>query len=157
MKVKVISLPYIFQVLYVLYFTRSRYQVSVYRTNGPLVVYQWSGVRPSSTISNKNISATSGPITTKFYLKHHLVGGKAAIGFGPDRIRTLVFMATESSHRVIMEKMVSPLFLGCLSSDPFHTYRAMMTCMRAQMSFNFGLIGPPTAELAALERVKKSP
>ena len=37
MKVKVISLPYIFQVLYVLCFTRSRYQVSVYRTNGPLV------------------------------------------------------------------------------------------------------------------------
>ena len=38
-KVKVISLPYIFQVLYVLCFTRSRYhyQVSVYRTNGPLV------------------------------------------------------------------------------------------------------------------------
>ena len=38
MKVKVISLPYIFQVLYVLCFTRSRYQVSVYRTNGPLVL-----------------------------------------------------------------------------------------------------------------------
>ena len=37
MKVKVISLPYIFQVLYVLCFTRSRYQVSVYRTIGPLV------------------------------------------------------------------------------------------------------------------------
>ena len=37
MKVKVISLPYIFQVLYVLCFIRSRYQVSVYRTNGPLV------------------------------------------------------------------------------------------------------------------------
>ena len=37
MKVKVISLPYIFQVLYVLCFTRSRYQVSVYRTNGTLV------------------------------------------------------------------------------------------------------------------------
>ena len=39
MKVKVISLPYIFQVLYVLYFTRLRYQVSVYRTIGPLVYY----------------------------------------------------------------------------------------------------------------------
>ena len=32
-----------------------------------------------------------------------------------------------------------------------------MTCMRAQTSSNFGLIGPPTAELAALERLKKSP
>ena len=37
MKVKVISLPHIFQVLYVLCFTRPRYQVSVYRTIGPLV------------------------------------------------------------------------------------------------------------------------
>ena len=37
MKVKVISLPYIFQVLYVLCFSRPRYQVSVYRTIGPLV------------------------------------------------------------------------------------------------------------------------
>ena len=32
-----------------------------------------------------------------------------------------------------------------------------MTCMRARTSSNFGLIGPPTAELAALERLKKSP
>ena len=39
MKVKVISLPYIFQVLYVLCFTRPRYQVSVYRTIGPLVLH----------------------------------------------------------------------------------------------------------------------
>ena len=31
------SLPYIFQVLYVLCFTRPRYSVSVYRTIGPLV------------------------------------------------------------------------------------------------------------------------
>ena len=38
MKVKVISLPFIFQVLYVLCrFTRPTYQVSVYRTIGPLV------------------------------------------------------------------------------------------------------------------------
>ena len=37
LKVKVISLPYIFQVLYVLCLSRPRYQVSVYRTIGPLV------------------------------------------------------------------------------------------------------------------------
>ena len=34
---EVFSLPYIFQILYVLCFTRPRYQVSVYRTIGPLV------------------------------------------------------------------------------------------------------------------------
>ena len=37
MKVKVISLPYILQVLYVLCFTGPRYQVSIYRTIVPLV------------------------------------------------------------------------------------------------------------------------
>ena len=76
-----------------------------------------------STLSNMNISMTNGSIATKFYLKHHLGGGLAAVGFVPDRIRTLVSMATESSHRVIMVKTVSPLFLGCFSSDPFHTCR----------------------------------
>ena len=57
-----------------------------------------------------NISKTNGSITTKFYLKHHLGGGFAALGFGPDQIKTLVSMATESSNRVIMVKTVSPLF-----------------------------------------------
>ena len=33
----------------------------------------------------------------------------------------------------------------------------MNTCMRARISSNFSLIGPPTEELAALERLKKSP
>ena len=70
-----------------------------------------------------NISEANGSIATKFYLKHHWGGEKAALGFGPDRIRTLVSMASESSRRVIMEKRVSPLFLGCFSSIPFHTWR----------------------------------
>ena len=51
-----------------------------------------------------NISETSGPIATKFYLKHRWGGGKAASGFGPGRIGTLVSMATDSSHRVIRGK-----------------------------------------------------
>ena len=57
-------------------------------------------------ISNLNISATNWPIVTKFYLNYHWDGGKAALGFGPDRIRTLVSMATDSSHRDIMGKML---------------------------------------------------
>ena len=32
-----------------------------------------------------------------------------------------------------------------------------MKCMRARTSSNFGLLGPLAAELAALERLKKSP
>ena len=59
-----------------------------------------------------NISKTRGPIATKFYLKHHWGGGKPALGFGPGQIRTLVSMATDSSHRVIMGKTALPRFLG---------------------------------------------
>ena len=39
-------------------------------------------------------------------------GGKAALGFDADQIRTLISMATDSSLRVIMGKMVSR-FLDC--------------------------------------------
>ena len=53
-----------------------------------------------------NISETSLPIATIFYQKHHLGGGKAALGFWPDRIGTLVSMAMDSSHMVIMGKML---------------------------------------------------
>ena len=91
-----------------------------------------------------NISETSGPIATKFYLKHHWVGGKDALGFGPDQIRTLVFMATDSSHRVIMGKM--SLYL-----------QVTRTTIISQTSLNLGQIRPRTAELAALERLEKSP
>ena len=58
------------------------------------------------TLSNMDISETCGPIANKFYLKHHWVGGKDALGFGPERIRTLVSMATDSSHMDIMGKML---------------------------------------------------
>ena len=58
------------------------------------------------TLSDMNISETSWPIIIKFHLKHHLGGGLAAFGFGPDPIRTLVSMATDSSHRVIIGKVL---------------------------------------------------
>ena len=62
-----------------------------------------------STLLNINISETSGPIATKFYLKHHWGGGKAALRFEQDRIGTLVSMATDSSHWVIMGKILLAL------------------------------------------------
>ena len=80
---------------------------------GELIVYRSSrrpSVRPS-TLFNMYISKTSRPNATKFYLKHHWGEGNAASGFGPDRIRTLVSMATYSSHRVIMGKTASSRFL----------------------------------------------
>ena len=55
-------------------------------------------VRPS-THSNMSISEISWLIVIKFHQKHHWCGGLSALGFGPDRIRTLVSMATDSSHR----------------------------------------------------------
>ena len=65
------------------------------------------------TLSNMNISETSRPITIKFYLKHHWGGGKTALDFGADWFTSLVYMATDSFHRVIdiMGKMVLPIFM----------------------------------------------
>ena len=93
----------------------------------------------------------------KFYQKHHWDGGKAALGFWPDRIATLVTMATENSHKLIMEKTLLPLFLSCFFIGSFLYLQVMMTCMGAQRSSKFNQIGQLTAELAALERLKKSP
>ena len=45
------------------------------------------------TLSNMNIFETSGSVVIKGYLKHQWGGEKPALGFGADRIRTLVSMA----------------------------------------------------------------
>ena len=66
-------------------------------------------MRPCSyqfTLSNIYISETSRPIVIKFHLEHYWARGLAALGFEPDRIRTLVSMATDSSHRVIIGKIL---------------------------------------------------
>ena len=68
-----------------------------------------ASVRPSVrayTLSNMNISETSRPIVIKFHLEHHWGKGLTALGFGLDRIRTLVSMARYSSHRVIMGEIL---------------------------------------------------
>ena len=102
-----------------------------------------------------NKSKTSGPIATKFYLKHHWGGGKAALGFGPDRIETLVSMATDSSHRLIMGggnyvNTLAPSFLIGLSSY----LQATRISITSRTNSKFGQIGP---RLAVLERLEKSP
>ena len=58
------------------------------------------------TLSNMNISETSRPIEIKFHLEHHWGGGNSAERFGPNRIRILVSMATDSSDRVTMGKIL---------------------------------------------------
>ena len=79
------------------------------RLIGGLIVYQSSSrlsVCVSVNIFKLEYLRNQWPIVTKFYLKHHWGGGLIALGFGPGRIGTLVSMATNSSHRFIMGKML---------------------------------------------------
>ena len=62
MKVNVISLPYIFKVVYVLCFTRPRYQVSVYRTIGPLVIDSYLKFQSDFDIPSSNAGFLKEPI-----------------------------------------------------------------------------------------------
>ena len=57
--------------------------------------------------------------SNKFYLKHHWGEGKASVDFDPDRIRTLLSMATDSSHRVIMEKRCHHIFSNAFDQIRF--------------------------------------
>ena len=92
-------------------------------------------------------------------MKYHWGGGKAALSFGPDRIRTQVSMATDSSHRVIMGKIMS---IQCYTLAPSFLIRSSSflqvtrTTIISQTSWKFSQIGPRTgsAELAALERLE---
>ena len=111
----------------------------------------------ASTLSNMNISETSRPITIKYYLKHHRSGGKAALCFGADQVRTLVSMATDSSHRVIMGEKGIITFSQLFLIGSFLYLQVTMTYIRACMTSKFGRIRAQTTELAALERQKKFP
>ena len=68
---------------------------------------EWASIHLSvhlSTLSNMNISEISWLTVIKFHQKHHWGRGLTALGFGRDRIRTLISMATDSYHRDIMGK-----------------------------------------------------
>ena len=86
------------------------------RLKGELIVYR--------SIRCPCVRASVGPWVNIFKLEYlrnqwanrnqilseaSLGGGLIALGFGPGRIGTLVSMATDSSHRVIMGKMLCPL------------------------------------------------
>ena len=81
----------------------------------------------------------------------------AAWGFDADRFRTLVSMATDSSHRVIMGKKGVIAFSRMFLNGYFSYLQVTITCMKAWMSLKFGRIRPQTTELAALEHMKKIP
>ena len=68
-------------------------------------------VRPSQKLVYEILPVQTkiinGRSRMNFFLKHHWGGGKASVGFDLDLIRTLVSMATVSSHRVTVGKTVS--------------------------------------------------
>ena len=74
------------------------------KARGELIVYQSSlhlcvcqSVCVSVNIFKLEYLRNQWANRNKFYLNHHWGGGKAALGFGPDRIGTLVSMATIAS------------------------------------------------------------
>ena len=116
------------------------------RLKGELIIYQCSGVRRRrcrQPFSNMNISEASRPNAIKFYLNHHWGGGKASCGYGGDQFRTLVSIATDSSHRVIMGKRRHHVFSNVFDRILF--ILADKRCMRACMSLKFGRIRPRTS------------
>ena len=101
------------------------------------------------TLPYMNISASSRLIATKFYLKHHWGGGKAKLGFWPDKIGTLVSMATDSFHSYNGENLVSTLAPSFLFRSSSYL-QLRRTIIISRTSSNFGQIQPRTAELASL-------
>ena len=133
MKVKVISLPYIFQALYVLCFTGPRYQVSVYRTIGPLV--------------DSIILILAG--------NEDMHESLDEFKFRPDTdtiTRVICPFASEKLLYNVVSTLEPSFLIG--SSSYLQVKRTSIT---SRKSSKFGQIGPRTAELAALERMEKSP
>ena len=116
------------------------------------------GLEPASlgplTLSDMNISETSWQIIIKFHLKHHWGGGLAALDFGPDRIRTLVSMETDSSHRVIMgENLVSTLALPFFIGSSLYL-QVTRTAIKAWMGSKFVNMGSGSLDRVPTVREK---
>ena len=84
----------------------------------------------SSILSNMNIYKSSWLIIIEFYLEHYWGGGSTALGFRPDRIRTLVLMATDSSHRVIMGGNLVATLASSILIDSYLFLQVMRTTIK---------------------------
>ena len=78
--------------------------------------------------------------------------GWAALGFGPDLIRTLVSISTGYNGEKLVSYLVLPFFI---QSSLF--MQVTRTAIKAWMGSKLGKIGPGSVGLAALECLKKSP
>ena len=83
------------------------------KANGELIVYQssrrlcvWLCVCVSVDIFKLEYLRNQWANHNEILSEPSLGWGKVALDFRPDRIGTLVSMATDSSHRVIMGKML---------------------------------------------------
>ena len=103
-------------------------------------------MRPSSVNTFKHQYLSDQRVDCNQILPEALLGrGKCCIRFWRDRTRTLVSMATDSFHRVIMGKTVLPLFSAVFIRS-FSYLQVTMTYARAWRSLKFGAIRPLTAE-----------
>ena len=83
--------------------------------------------------------------------------GIVCIRFGPDQISTLISMAANSSHMVIMgNNLVTTLASSFLIGSSLFL-QVTRTIIKSRLGLKFGKIRPGTEELAAPERLKKSP
>ena len=121
-----------------------------------LIVYPWSGVCPSFVVHNfkHEYLCNQWADHNEIISEASLGWGKGCIRFKPDLIKTLVSMATDSSHSIIMEKIVLPLFSAFF--HPILFILAGNDDMHGS-SEEFEIQPDPTAELAALEPLKTSP
>ena len=106
-------------------------------------------MRPSSVNTFKHQYLSDQRVDCNQILPEALLGrGKCCIRIWQDRTRTLVSMATDNFHRVIMGKTVLPLF-SAVFHPIFFILQVTMTYARAWRSLKFDAIRPLTAELAA--------
>ena len=120
-----------------------------------------AGVRLSGCLSvcphfQTSISRNQQADRYQFFTEASLGRGEAALSFLPNRARTLVSMATDSSHRVIMgENLVTTVALSFLIGSSLFL-QVTGTSITSKTSSKLGQIGSRTAEFAALERLGKS-
>ena len=132
------------------------------RLVGELIVYPWSGVRPAS--SSVVVHNLKHEYLCNQWADHNQILSEASLGWGKDCIWFWARSDQKSGfhgnrklpYGYNWENGVST-FSRLFFIQSFSYLQAMMTCMRARTSSNFGLIGPPTADIAALERLKKIP
>ena len=88
------------------------------------------------------------------YLQVMITYMRAWMSLKFSQIRPLVSMVT---IRVMIEKNGVSTSFRLFFTSSFSYLQVTMTCLRARTSSNFSLIVPPTADLAALERLKNPP